>query len=154
MFGVLACRQSTEPPYMKNAKYDPNLRLLIINASGSPNTALQQIIHLSNTRHEGYGILLALGNQTPDSKLNSWVGSFRKQDIIAVHPIRIDSNAFPNADRVALEGARFIWIFDSPEILKPEQLKILEACFKKMRSNNGILVTDSSLKRFVEPMVR
>jgi hypothetical protein len=151
--GIIACKQPTELPFMQNADYDADRRLLIVRASDHPDTVLQQIIHLSKTRHEGYGIVLAFGNETPDSQLNSWVRLFWKQDINAVHPIRIDRNNFKNADRVALEGARFIWIFDSPEILRPELQIIFKDCLKKMTRKEGILITDSALKPIVDQMI-
>lgn len=139
---------------MDNARYNTDLRVLITNPSDSQGTTLHQIIHLSKTRYEGYGILLAIGNEIPDSQLKSWTELFRKQDINAVHPIRIDSSNFKSADRVALEGARFIWIFDSPEILNPNQRTVLKRCFQKVTRKEGIIVTDSALQRIVDPMVR
>ena len=141
-----SCLPDHSEKYLKQADFDHTTSTLAVNYKKNPDTTLQQIIMLSGIRKEGYGVLLNINKGASPALLDSIKNKFNKQDINAVHSFKWKSReTLPENIRVAIEDARFCWVFSTTDVNdKDSTFQLLWKAIETSRNKNGILVINSN----------
>ena len=133
--------QPEDESWLKNADYDPEERILFLAPNYDLDTVLQQIIFLSEVRKEGYGVLLNVDGTVPQKQIDLIAYKFRKLDINAVHDFELPlTDTIPNHVKVAMEGAKFIWILNDDN--QPENYSRFLNTVEIIRSDSCIVIQD------------
>ncbi|MCB0806138.1 MAG: hypothetical protein KDC05_10100 [Bacteroidales bacterium] len=144
LFLLISCVniQPEGESWLQNANFDPETRILKLPPDYNLDTVLQQIIFLSEIRKEGYGVLLNADATVQQKKIDQIIYKFRKLDINAVHQFNLPSqDSIPNHVKVAMEGAKFIWILDQDDIVLSEKESLsLRNLNYAINDGKGILI--------------
>ena len=130
-----------------NSHFDEQSGILDIEYNEATNDYLLPILRHSHIRDEGYGILLMLENTISQQKQDAIIEDLRKRDINAVHVFIINRDSLPNNTRIAIEGARFTWLFIGNEQDPFPVCEQLKAPLKISIDQGGIVVIDHSIDK-------
>ena len=142
---LFSCRNNEAPNI--NSHFDEETGILEIEYGGASDGYLLPILRHSHIRQKGYGILLNIENALPKSKQEAILNKFRKSDINAVHIFDINRNSLPKNTRIAIEGARFTWLFIGKEEDPLPVCKELKIPLKKSIYQGGIIVIDQTINK-------
>ena len=139
---LISCNNLETPK--NNSHYDKEKGILEIEYTSNPDTYLAPILRYSKIHDKGYGVLLNIENAISTEKQNDILNSFRKRDINAIHVFQVNNEIPPKNTRIAIEGARFIWVFMDR---KTSYLlcKYLKPHFKKSIKNGGVIVVEKDI---------
>jgi len=137
-----------------NSHFDEQSGILEIEYNEATDDYLLPILQHSHIRDEGYGILLNIEKVVTQKKLKSITGSFRKRDINAVHIFIINRDSLPNNTRIAIEGARFTWLFIGNEQDPYPACEQLKAPLRVSIDQGGIIVIDHSIDKNLKKCLR
>lgn len=113
----VSCQFQQGDDNIKNAIYDSQLHILGVDYPVNKDTSLQQLIHFSNIRKEGYGILLNIDSSYTVQEINTLKLKLQKQDINAIHSYDIGlQDSLKKSIRVAMEAAEFIWLIEKDDL--------------------------------------
>jgi hypothetical protein len=132
-----------------NSHFDKQTGILEVEYEANSDNYIDPIIQYSKIRNEGYGILLIVENSISLKKRDEIIGEFRKHDINVVHVFNVNKDTLPNNTRVAIEGARFNWVFFEKEIPYP-LCEHLKTAFNKSTENGGVIVVEMNQSEVME----
>ena len=136
---LISCNNSKTPK--DNSHFDKEKGLLEIEYTDNPDSYLAPILRYSKIHDKGYGLLLNIENAISTEKQNAILNGFRKRDINAIHVFKVKNGTLPENTRIAMEGARFIWVFMDRETSYP-LCGYLKPHFKKLIKNGGVIVVE------------
>ncbi len=139
---VAACLNKPEQDFTVHADFAEDSRTLLVDFRNRPDTSLQEIIHFSGIRKEGYGVLLKLDSIASQTSIDFIKHKLVKQDINAVHHYDISVDPNPGDHLLAaIEGARFTWILSQDQsILDNAGFEGIKRAVEVSKGNQGILV--------------
>ena len=145
-FIFYSCIQKNANPIIELADYDDKIHLLKVDYLNYPDTSLLEIIAFSNIRKSGYGVLLNLDSSYSKPELDALKLKFKRQDINAIHSFDITTTGVvQNHIRVAMDGAKFIWLLDKKQInLNTISLGRTIADLKEKKEEKVLIVTSKN----------
>jgi len=143
-----SCLHNDANIYLSSIDFNENYQILSIDYDHEPDTALQQIIYKSKVRNDGYGIILNVDQSLSENDIKKLTYDFQLQDINAVHTFNIQSGKTPdNNVLVAIEQARFVWIFSNNMYnLSGQECQPVVKAFHNAVKSDGILIIHKMLK--------
>ena len=143
-----SCLRDDASIYLSSINFNEDHKILSINYNSNPDTAIHQIIYKSGVRKKGYGLLLNVDQSASSDELKKLTYQFQLQDINAVHSFDINSGETPNHNViVALEQARFIWIFSNNMYnLSGNECQPVIQAVKQATNSGAILVIDEKYR--------
>ncbi len=152
---TFSCSFNQSESLIDDAVYDNQLHIIGVDYPETTNTSLQQVIHFSDIRKRGYGVLLNIDSSYSQKEIDDLKLELQKLDINAIHSYDIGlQDSLKNSIRVALEGAMFIWLIENDDLnLDNSPIGYLLKSLRKNSISRNLLITDNQqyfkLKEFL-----
>lgn len=152
---TFSCSLNQSESFINDAIYDSQLHIIGVDYPETTDTSLQQVIHFSNIRKRGYGVLINIDSSYSQQEIDDLNLKLQKLDINAIHSYDIRlQDSLKNSIRVALEGAMFIWLIENDELnLDNTPIGYLLRSLRKNSVTQNLIITDNQqyfkLKEFL-----